>query len=100
MIFLEDACDALGSTWKDKPLGSFGLMSTMSFFPAHHMSLGEGGFIATDKNQIRIALAAIRDWGRACYCNTMKPGNVTEGTACGNRFSDWFKETKFLSVSN
>ena len=92
LIFLEDACDALGSKWKDKPLGSFGLMSTCSFFPAHHMTMGEGGFVATDKNQIRIALAAIRDWGRACYCNTMKPGNVTEATACGNRFSDWFKD--------
>ena len=92
LIFLEDACDALGSTWKGKPLGSFGLMSTCSFFPAHHMSMGEGGFIATDDNQIRIALAATRDWGRACYCNTNKPGNVTEGTACGNRFSNWFKD--------
>ena len=92
LIFLEDACDALGSTWKGKALGSFGLMSTCSFFPAHHMSMGEGGFIATDDNQVRIALAATRDWGRACYCNTQKPGNVTEGTACGNRFSTWFKD--------
>ena len=92
LIFLEDACDALGSKWKGEELGSFGLMSTCSFFPAHHMSMGEGGFIATNDNQVRIALAATRDWGRACYCNTKKPGNVTEGTACGNRFSNWFKD--------
>ena len=92
LIFLEDACDALGSTWNGEALGAFGLMSTCSFFPAHHMTMGEGGYVATDDNQIRIALASMRDWGRACYCNTQKPGNVMEGSACGNRFSTWFKD--------
>ena len=94
LIFLEDACDALGSTWKDEKLGSFGDISTCSFFPAHHMSMGEGGFVATNNNQVRLALAAIRDWGRACYCNSNKPGNVTGGTACGMRFGAWFPEQK------
>jgi len=92
LTFLEDTCDALGSTYDGKKLGSFGLMSTCSFFPAHHMTLGEGGFISTSENQLRRALASFRDWGRACYCNTEKPGNVTCGTACGNRFQDWFPE--------
>tara|TARA_Y100000385_G_scaffold114477_1_gene118890 strand:+ start:40716 stop:42131 length:1416 start_codon:yes stop_codon:yes gene_type:complete len=94
LIFLEDSCDALGSTWKDNKLGSFGDISTCSFFPAHHMSMGEGGFVATNNNQVRLALAAIRDWGRACYCNSNKPGNVTGGTACGMRFGAWFPDQK------
>jgi len=89
LIFLEDACDALGSYYDGKKLGSFGAMSTCSFFPAHHMTMGEGGFIATNNGQIRKVLASLRDWGRACYCNTAKPGSVTAGTACGNRFKNW-----------
>jgi len=91
LIFLEDTCDALGSTWDGKPLGSFGDISTCSFFPAHHMTMGEGGFVAVNSAKKRMALASLRDWGRACYCNSTKPGNVTEGTACGCRFGDWFK---------
>ena len=89
LIFLEDACDALGSYYDGKKLGSFGHMSTCSFFPAHHMTLGEGGFVATNKSKDRMLLASIRDWGRACYCNSLKPGSVTQGTACGNRFKNW-----------
>lgn len=89
LILLEDCCDALGSTYKGKKLGTFGLMSTTSFFPAHHMTMGEGGFIATDEHRLKTILNSFRDWGRACYCNEMKPGDVTEGTACGNRFADW-----------
>ena len=91
LIFLEDTCDALGSTWDGKPLGSFGDISTCSFFPAHHMTMGEGGFVAVNSAKKRMALASLRDWGRACYCNSTKPGNVTEGTACGCRFDSWFK---------
>lgn len=89
LIFLEDTCDALGSTYDDKKLGSFGDISTCSFFPAHHMTMGEGGYVATDSNKLRQILASFRDWGRACYCNSLKPGNVTSGTACGNRFQSW-----------
>jgi CDP-6-deoxy-D-xylo-4-hexulose-3-dehydrase len=89
LVFLEDACDALGSYYDGKKLGSYGIMSTCSFFPAHHMTTGEGGFIATNSQRTRTILASIRDWGRACYCNSMKPGNVTGATACGNRFKNW-----------
>jgi CDP-6-deoxy-D-xylo-4-hexulose-3-dehydrase len=91
LIYLEDTCDALGSTWDNKPLGSFGDISTCSFFPAHHMTMGEGGFVAVNSAKKRMALASLRDWGRACYCNTAKPGNVMTGTACGCRFDSWFK---------
>ena len=92
LVFLEDACDALGSTYDGKLLGSFGVMSTCSFFPAHHMTMGEGGFVATNHNQLRRGLASFRDWGRACYCNEMSPGDVTCGTACGDRFKNWFPD--------
>jgi len=98
LIFLEDCCDALGSTYDGKLLGSFGDLSTCSFFPAHHMTMGEGGFVATKQHRLRKVLASFRDWGRACYCNCIKPGNVISGTACGNRFQNWlpgFKEAVY-----
>ena len=94
LVFLEDACDALGSFYDGKKLGSFGDLSTCSFFPAHHMTMGEGGFVATDNQRARTILASVRDWGRACYCNSMKPGNVTGGTACGMRFNNWLPGMK------
>ncbi len=89
LIFLEDCCDALGSTYDGQKLGSFGHIATCSFFPAHHMTMGEGGFVATNNSAARKVIASLRDWGRACYCNTAKPGDVTSGTACGNRFKNW-----------
>mgnify|MGYP003144407970 FL=1 len=92
--FLEDSCDALGSFYDGKKLGSFGLISTCSFFPAHHMTTGEGGFAATSNPRVRKVLASIRDWGRACYCNERKPGDVTAGTACGDRFQAWLSDGK------
>lgn len=91
LVFLEDSCDALGSTYDGKLLGSFGDISTCSFFPAHHMTMGEGGFIATNSQRVKKVLSSIRDWGRACYCNSFKPGDVTCETACGNRFGNWLK---------
>lgn len=91
LIFLEDSCDALGSTYDGKLLGSFGDISTCSFFPAHHMTMGEGGFVATNSSRVKKVLSSIRDWGRACYCNSFKPGDVTCETACGNRFGNWLK---------
>jgi len=94
LVLLEDACDALGSTYDGKKLGSFGDMSSCSFYPAHHMTLGEGGFVATNKVRNHKVLLSLRDWGRACYCNTKKPGDVTGGTACGNRFRKWLPQNK------
>jgi len=100
LIYLEDTCDALGSTWRDKKLGSFGDISTCSFFPAHHMTTGEGGFVATNSKKVRMALSSLRDWGRACYCNTSKPGDVTDGTACGCRLNTWFKNHKDITYDH
>jgi len=98
LVFLEDTCDALGSTYDGKLLGSYGVLSSCSFFPAHHMTMGEGGFVATNSSRIRKVVSSFRDWGRACYCNSFKPGNVTCATACGNRFKNWLpglKETTY-----
>lgn len=89
LVFVEDACDALGSFYDGRKLGSFGDISTCSFFPAHHMTMGEGGFVATNSLKINNTVNSIRDWGRACYCNRVKPGCVIAGTACGNRFKNW-----------
>jgi CDP-6-deoxy-D-xylo-4-hexulose-3-dehydrase len=92
LIFLEDACDALGSTYRGKKLGSYGTMSTCSFYPAHHMTMGEGGFVATNGANEHKVLSSLRDWGRACYCNTALPGCVVGKTACGNRFQKWLPQ--------
>ena len=94
LIFMEDTCDALGSFYDGKKLGSFGVISSCSFFPAHHMSCGEGGFVSTDVYRLRKIIASVRDWGRACFCNEMKPGDVTGGTACENRFQNWLPGRK------
>lgn len=100
LIFLEDACDALGSSYDGKKLGSFGHMSSCSFFPAHHMTMGEGGFVATDDAKAKMVLASFRDWGRACYCNVAMPGCVTSKTACGNRFQNWFKADQTITYDH
>jgi len=89
LVFLEDACDALGSLYDGKKLGSFGDMSSCSFYPAHHMTMGEGGFVATNNGKARKVLTSLREWGRTCYCNTSCAGESTGGTACGNRFKNW-----------
>jgi len=88
LILLEDCCDALGSTYNSKPLGSFGLMSSCSFYPAHHMTMGEGGFVATSDPQTDIILRSFREWGRGCYCVGPEANKLKCGT-CGKRFDNW-----------
>jgi CDP-6-deoxy-D-xylo-4-hexulose-3-dehydrase len=79
---LEDGCDALGATWNNKLVGTFGAMSSISFYPAHHMTMGEGGMVIVNDNGIRRTALSIRDWGRDCWC---EPG---VNNSCGMRF-DW-----------
>ena len=87
LILLEDCCDALGSTFEGKPLGSFGEMASCSFYPSHHMTMGEGGFVAMkDQNTERI-VRSFREWGRGCYC--VGKQNLLENGACKCRFSNW-----------
>lgn len=77
---IEDCCDALGSTYGGKLVGTFGDIGTLSFYPAHHITMGEGGAVFTDNKQLRQLVESFRDWGRDCYC---PPGK--ENT-CGKRF--------------
>lgn len=68
--FVEDSCDALGSTYDGKKTGSFGDTATLSFYPAHHITTGEGGAVFTKSPLIRNQIESFRDWGRDCYCET------------------------------
>lgn len=68
--FVEDSCDALGSTYDGKKTGSFGDTATLSFYPAHHITTGEGGAVFTKSPLIRKQIESFRDWGRDCYCET------------------------------
>jgi CDP-6-deoxy-D-xylo-4-hexulose-3-dehydrase len=77
---VEDCCDALGSTYKGKPVGTFGDIGTLSFYPAHHITMGEGGAVFTNNAQLKRIAESFRDWGRDCYC---APG--TDNT-CAKRF--------------
>lgn len=88
LILLEDCCDALGSTYRGKPLGSYGLMASCSFYPAHHMTMGEGGYVATDDPEQDIILRSFREWGRGCYCVGPEANKLKCGT-CGTRFKNW-----------
>ena len=88
LILLEDCCDALGSTYDGKPLVSFGLMASCSFYPAHHMTMGEGGYVATDDPTTDVILRSFREWGRGCYCVGPEANKLKCGT-CGKRFSNW-----------
>jgi CDP-4-dehydro-6-deoxyglucose reductase, E1 len=82
LYLLEDTCDALGSTWGGKMLGTFGQMATLSFYPAHHITMGEGGAVYTNSRRLAKISRAIRDWGRDCWCGYDNPVNGK----CGRRF--------------
>jgi CDP-6-deoxy-D-xylo-4-hexulose-3-dehydrase len=77
---IEDCCDALGATYRDRKVGTFGHIGTLSFYPAHHITMGEGGAVFTDDDLLRRALESLRDWGRDCFC---APGR---DNTCGKRF--------------
>ena len=77
---IEDCCDALGSMYKGKPVGTFGDIATLSFYPAHHITMGEGGAVFTNSDQLKKIIESFRDWGRDCHC---PPG---KDNTCGKRF--------------
>jgi CDP-6-deoxy-D-xylo-4-hexulose-3-dehydrase len=79
---IEDCCDALGSTYKGQKVGTFGDLATLSFYPAHHITTGEGGAVLTNKPSLQTLVESFRDWGRDCWC---EPGR---DNTCGKRF-DW-----------
>ena len=86
---IEDNCDAFGSEYKGKKTGSYAHLSTISFYPAHHITTGEGGAICTNDPQLALLVRAFRDWGRDCYC----AGG--ENNTCGKRFSQQFGKLPF-----
>tara|TARA_R100000900_G_scaffold29849_1_gene24066 strand:- start:1471 stop:2787 length:1317 start_codon:yes stop_codon:yes gene_type:complete len=88
LILLEDCCDALGSTYDGRPLGSYGDMASCSFYPAHHMTMGEGGFVACKDEHLETVVRSFREWGRGCYCVGPKANALKCGT-CNKRFSEW-----------
>ena len=77
---IEDCCDALGSTYRGQMVGTFGDIATLSFYPAHHITMGEGGAVFTNHDELRSIAESFRDWGRDCYC---PPG---KDNTCGKRF--------------
>lgn len=86
---IEDNCDAFGSEYRQRKTGSFAHLSTISFYPAHHITTGEGGAICTNDPQLAQLVRAFRDWGRDCYC----AGG--ENNTCGKRFSQQFGTLPF-----
>ncbi|HEX8073695.1 MAG TPA: lipopolysaccharide biosynthesis protein RfbH [Thermoleophilaceae bacterium] len=77
---IEDNCDALGSLYRGRPTGTFGQLATLSFYPAHHITTGEGGGVLTNDGRLKTLVESFRDWGRDCWC---EPG---EDNTCGKRF--------------
>jgi CDP-6-deoxy-D-xylo-4-hexulose-3-dehydrase len=86
LVLIEDVCDALGSTIDGRQAGTFGHAATYSFYPAHHMTTGEGGAVTCDDDTWHRALTSLREWGRDCWC----PPGVND--ACGRRFEGCFGE--------
>lgn len=81
---IEDNCDAFGSRYKGKYTGTFGHIATISFYPAHHITTGEGGAVVTNNEQLAQIVRSFRDWGRDCYCGG------GENNTCGKRFTQQF----------
>ncbi len=81
---IEDCCDAVGSTYDGKQVGSFGDLATVSFYPAHHITMGEGGAVLCNRGPIKVLAESFRDWGRDCWC---EPG---KDNTCGKRFDQQF----------
>lgn len=77
---IEDCCDALGTKYDGKLVGTFGDLCTISFYPAHHITMGEGGIIGMNNDELKVIVESFRDWGRDCYC---QPG---QDNTCGKRF--------------
>lgn len=81
LYVVEDCCDAFGATYRDQHVGSFGNVGTLSFYPAHHITTGEGGAVFTRRKSLSRLIESYRDWGRDCWC---KPGDQD---TCGKRFA-------------
>lgn len=86
---VEDCCDALGTTYRGQMVGTFGDIATLSFYPAHHITMGEGGAVFTNSDELKSIAESFRDWGRDCYC---QPG---KDNTCGKRFCQQLGDLPF-----
>ena len=89
LFLVEDTCDALGAEYNGQKVGTFGDIGTLSFYPAHHITMGEGGAVFTNRSVLKRALESIRDWGRDCYC---EPG---KDNTCNKRFCQQLGDLPF-----
>lgn len=89
LFLMEDCCDALGTTYNNQHVGTFGDIATLSFYPAHHITMGEGGALFMNNSIVKRAAESIRDWGRDCYC---APG---VDNTCGKRFDQQLGDLPF-----
>ncbi|MCY6353843.1 aminotransferase class I/II-fold pyridoxal phosphate-dependent enzyme [Clostridium sp. ZS2-4] len=92
LYVIEDTCDALDSKYDNQLCGTFGDFSTYSFYAAHHMTMGEGGAVLTNNINLYKQALSIRDWGRACYCQTGEPN---PNGACGKRFKHKYENLSY-----
>jgi CDP-6-deoxy-D-xylo-4-hexulose-3-dehydrase len=90
LLVIEDNCDALGAKYDGKYTGSFGIMSTCSFYVAHHITMGEGGIVLTSDEELAVILRSLRDWGRSCTCPVCVVAN-DPNARCSKRYEQRFK---------
>ena len=93
LLLIVDGCDSLGSKWENKHLAEYGIMSSCSFYPAHHITTGEGGMISTNDQRLIDIARSFAWWGRDCYC--VGSANLLKNGTCGCRFSRWIPELNF-----
>ena len=89
LYVVEDSCDALGAKYRGKLVGTFGDVATLSFYPAHHITMGEGGAVFTNRSRLKRILESVRDWGRDCWCD---PG---KDNTCNKRFEHQLGELPY-----
>ena len=89
LYIIEDNCQAMGSKYANRLTGTFGHISTLSFYPAHHITTGEGGAVLTNKEILYKRMLSLRNWGRDCICR------LGQDNACGKRFNQQFGKMPF-----
>lgn len=93
IILLVDGCDSYGSKWNGKNLSEYGIMSTRSFYPAHHLTTGEGGMVSSDNEELIKLSRSLAWWGRDCYC--IGPSNLLKNGTCNCRFKRWIEDLPY-----
>ena len=88
-MLIGDSCDSIGTTWNNKPLNEYYTAWTSSFYPAHHISTGEGGIVCTNDDELKKLFVSFSWWGRDCYC--IGPANLLSCGSCGNRCDSWLE---------